>query len=106
MAITLRCLQRNIVLKAEHVSGIQNNITDSLSRLQIKRFLALGPEAEIEPEPVPDHLWDIFMWEFGNLKHEHMTGMCIHYSQFHGIKEQLFPFEARARTRNTNTLFT
>ena len=65
-AITLRCLQRNIVFRAEHLSSIQNDITDSLSRLQMARFRELAPEADLEPKPVPDHLWNIFVQELDN----------------------------------------
>lgn len=66
-AITLRCLQRNIVFKAEHLSSIQNDKTDSLSRLQMARFRELAPEADLEPEYIPDHLWNIFKQELDNL---------------------------------------
>ena len=61
--ITLKCLQLNVVLKAEHLSTSRNAVTDSLSRLQMNRFRQLAPEAEPEPEPVPDHLWSVFNQE-------------------------------------------
>ena len=61
--ITLKCLQLNVVLKAEHLSTSRNAVTDSLSRLQMNRFQQLAPEAEPEPEPVPDHLWSVFNQE-------------------------------------------
>ena len=66
-AITLRCLHRNIVVKAEHLAGIQNDVTDSLSRLQMARFRKLAPEADLDTELVPDHLWNIFKQESDNL---------------------------------------
>ena len=58
--ITLKCLQLNVVLRAEHSSTSRNAVTDSLSRLQMNRFRQLAPEAEPEPESVPDHLWRVF----------------------------------------------
>ena len=61
--ITLKCLQLNVVLKAEHLSTSRNAVTDSFSRLQMNRFRQLAPEAEPEPEPVPDHLWSVFNQE-------------------------------------------
>ncbi|MES9882772.1 MAG: hypothetical protein ABW185_18040, partial [Sedimenticola sp.] len=62
-ALTLKCLQHNIVLKAEHIPGYTNNITDSLSRFQMTRFRELAPNAEQEPEPMPTQLWSIFSRE-------------------------------------------
>ena len=34
--LTLKCLQRNIVIKAEHISGVHNKLSDSPSRLQVQ----------------------------------------------------------------------
>lgn len=62
-ALTLKCLQHNIVLKAEHIPGYTNNITDSLSRFQMARFRELAPNAEREPELMPTQLWSIFSRE-------------------------------------------
>jgi len=62
-ALTLKCLQLNLVLKAEHIPGVQNGIADSLSRLQMARFRQLAPDAELHPVPVPTHLWNIFELE-------------------------------------------
>ena len=58
--ITLNCLQLNVVLRAEHLSTSRNAVTDSLSRLQMNRVRQLAPDAEPEPESVPDHLWRVF----------------------------------------------
>lgn len=62
-AITMCCLRLNIVIKAEHISGVKNVLTDSLSRLQIEKFRRLAPEAEEEPDRIPNHLWKIFNCE-------------------------------------------
>ena len=57
-AFTLLCLRLNVVAKAQHVAGIQNNICDSLSRFQLQRFHKLAPDADPSPTPVPplEHL--------------------------------------------------
>lgn len=64
---TLLCLNLNIVAKSAHIPGKQNIITDSLSRFQMAKFRQYAPEANIEPETIPDHLWNIFKWEYSNL---------------------------------------
>ena len=58
--LTLKCLHKNIVVKAEHVSGLNNAITDALSRFQMDRFRRLAPAADREPSKVPIQLWQIF----------------------------------------------
>ena len=58
--LTIKCLQENIVLKAEHVSGNSNSITDALSRFQMSRFRTLAPMANPEPHRIPARLWEIF----------------------------------------------
>ena len=58
--LTMKCLQENIVVKAEHVSGANNSITDALSRFQMSRFRELAPMAEQEPCRIPAQLWLIF----------------------------------------------
>lgn len=61
--LTIKCLQQNIVVKAEHVSGANNSITDALSRFQIHRFRELAPTADQEPYKMPTQLWKIFETE-------------------------------------------
>lgn len=59
-AITLACMRHNIIIKAQHVPGVQNNICDALSRLQIDRFRNLAPQADTQPTQLPPGTWDIF----------------------------------------------
>ncbi|XP_052220819.1 uncharacterized protein LOC127837617 isoform X1 [Dreissena polymorpha] len=61
--LTMRCLQKNILIKASHVPGASNDICDALSRFQMTRFRALAPEAADIPDNVPSFLWDIFTKE-------------------------------------------
>ena len=58
-ALTLKCLRLNVVAKAKHIPG-KFNITDSLSRLQLKKFKKLCPTAQKDPDVIPSHLWNIF----------------------------------------------
>ena len=63
---TLQCMNLNVVVKAVHVSGVKNELTDSISRLQFSRFHLLAPHANQEPDAMPDHLWQIFNPELEN----------------------------------------
>ncbi|XP_052214344.1 uncharacterized protein LOC127833226 [Dreissena polymorpha] len=58
--LTLKCLQMNIVVKAEHVPGVKNSITDALSRFQMQRFWTLVPNAHQSPSIMEPQLWKIF----------------------------------------------
>lgn len=62
-SITLSCLELNILIKALHIPGVHNDICDALSRLQLQRFRQLAPDAEVDPHPVPSHLWSAFAVE-------------------------------------------
>lgn len=59
-SLTLLCLRLNILLKAEHIPGTRNIICDALSRFQNARFRALAPEADEQPAPIPQHVWEVF----------------------------------------------
>ena len=58
--LTIKCLQRNIVIKAEHMPGFCNSITDALSRFQMAKFRLLAPNADPEPCTMETRLWRIF----------------------------------------------
>ena len=58
--LTLKCLQFNISVKAQHISGSDDTICDALSRLQFQHFRTLAPKAEVEPQEVPEFLWSVF----------------------------------------------
>ena len=64
---TLLCLKFNLVVKSSHVPGVNNTICDALSRLQMEKFRVLAPEAEEDPCPVPDHLWELYKRDLLNL---------------------------------------
>ena len=57
---TLQCLHYNCWVKASHISGAKNEISDSLSRFQFSRFRKLAPEADLYPSVIPNFLWNIF----------------------------------------------
>jgi hypothetical protein len=51
--IVLWSLKFDFQLNAVHISGVNNNIVDSISRMQWKTFRMLAPEAEVHPTPIP-----------------------------------------------------
>ena len=57
--LVFKCLSLNIWLKAIHVAGRDNDLVDSLSRLQMDRFFQLFPEADRVGLPCPPNLWDL-----------------------------------------------
>ena len=61
--LTLKCLQHNILVKASHLPGAVNVICDSLSRFQMTKFRQLAPNADREPQQVPDSVWTVFSTE-------------------------------------------
>ena len=42
--LVLICLENNILFKAKHIRGIHNVLADSLSRLQIAKFMQMAPD--------------------------------------------------------------
>ena len=52
--MVLLLLKYNIMFKAQHIIGKENNIADSLSRKQFQRFIQLAPEADKDPESLPE----------------------------------------------------
>ena len=53
----LKCLQLNTIIKAQHIKGTENSIADAISRFNMQLFRELAPEAEENPQPIPQHLW-------------------------------------------------
>ena len=51
--LVLSCLRHNILFRAVHIHGINNNLAHSLSRLQVERFQALAPKACPFPVSIP-----------------------------------------------------
>ena len=46
-------------ITAVYVEGLQNDITDSLSRFQMGRFRELAPDASPTGYPIPEYLINI-----------------------------------------------
>ena len=59
-AITLQCMEHNIVIKSKHIEGKKNTLSDCLSRCKLQKFHQLAPEAEQQPVMLPNQLWKIF----------------------------------------------
>ena len=57
--LTLLTLKYNIYIQVQHIAGKRNEIADSLSRFQLKRFHMLVPYADPSPCPVPQDLLQI-----------------------------------------------
>ena len=58
------CLLRNIVFKAVHIPGLENNIADALSRLQFDRFKKLAPMADLAPTQIHATLFQQLMGKY------------------------------------------
>ena len=54
--LVLSCLRYNILFRARHVPGLQNNQADYISRFQVESFKAIAPQADELPTPVPSNL--------------------------------------------------
>ena len=42
----------NIHIMITHITGINNNIADAISRFQMERFRSLAPAANLQPDPI------------------------------------------------------
>ena len=60
------CLVKNIVFKAVHIPGLENNIADALSRLQFSRFRKLVPLADLTPTPIHAPLFRQLMGKYAD----------------------------------------
>lgn len=54
--LVLIAAKNNFSFSAEHIPGVFNQISDSLSRLQIDRFRQLAPKAQIQPMNIPSEV--------------------------------------------------
>ena len=52
----LSCLKINLLVRAIHIKGCYNTLSDLLSRSQVAKFQYLAPEMSPKPSPVPHHL--------------------------------------------------
>ncbi|VDI62543.1 Hypothetical predicted protein [Mytilus galloprovincialis] len=59
--LVLFTMQHNIQFKAQHIDGCKNEIADSISRFQLKRFRELAPGAESVPENNPEEFRDLIL---------------------------------------------
>ena len=59
--LVVLCLKWNIWFRAKYVPGVNNEIADSLSRLQMDRFRRLAPDADLMGTPLPRQLWTSFI---------------------------------------------
>ena len=49
-------------VKAVHLSGVNDKICDSISRMQWETFRRLAPEAEPQPTPIPEGFWTYLLF--------------------------------------------
>ena len=54
--LVLICLKHNILIRATHIRGCFNTLSDLLSRSQVAKFKSLAPEMLPEPIPLPPSL--------------------------------------------------
>ena len=57
--LVLQCLRHNILFKAEHIPGVDNQIADALSRFHNSKFHRLAPGADSEMTPPPRLVLDL-----------------------------------------------
>lgn len=55
----LKCLQINVLIRAQHIKGVNNTIADALSRFDMQLFRELAPGATPQPLEIPQHLWQL-----------------------------------------------
>ena len=57
--LVLLCMRSNIQVRAKHISGVQNELADCLSRFQMDRFKKLAPMADQTPSDIPAEFWSM-----------------------------------------------
>lgn len=55
--LAMLCARMNVLLSAQHVTGCNNAVADSLSRNNLQVFWQLAPSAQAHQEPIPELLW-------------------------------------------------
>ena len=58
----------NFLVKFQHIPGSNNPIADALSRLQMRKFRELAPDAKPNPTPIPEYLLQLQCLDFKPLK--------------------------------------
>lgn len=54
--LTLRSARSGFVISATYIASKDNDVSDALSRFQMRRFAALAPNADPVPTPIPDEI--------------------------------------------------
>lgn len=57
--LIVQCLKFNILFVAKHVPGVNNVLSDKLSRLQIVEFHKLAPYMDHHSTPVPEEMFKL-----------------------------------------------
>ncbi|MCM8922394.1 MAG: hypothetical protein LC540_20440 [Candidatus Thiodiazotropha sp.] len=57
--LVLACMKYSILLRASHIPGKHNTLSDILSRLQVEEFHRLAPEMDQQPTHVPSGLLEV-----------------------------------------------
>ena len=57
--LVLLCMRSNIQVRAMHISGVQNELADCLSRFQMDRLQKLAPMADQTPSDIPAEFWSM-----------------------------------------------
>lgn len=57
--LVLLTMLNDIQFKAIHFSNSENSIADAISRFQLQRFRALGPQADMQPEQIPAEFLEV-----------------------------------------------
>ena len=55
--LVLKCLYYNVRVFVRYIDTKSNVLSDSLSRMQIKKFRKLAPGADLRPTPIPARIW-------------------------------------------------
>ncbi len=50
--------KNEFTVNVQHIPGTSNLLADSLSRLQVRKFLQIAPVADEQPTPVPRQVWN------------------------------------------------